>query len=245
MKLRTLVAGVALWATAAFGQTSTGEIAGRMSMRDERRSELPGVRVMIADGNQTRETVTDISGRFAFRSLRFGTYRVVAELAGFNKAVGELAVSPSSPRAFLAWSLEIGCLAEVQRVDLAPREAARVVAAIVHVRVIEAPRPVLVSLHPACSARVLQAYEVEFLASAGAVATSPGRSQLFMEPQEARLAPGSEYVALLGPEGHTTSDLVFPIVEGRVASPHAGELHGMRTADALRLLGKWSSEQRH
>lgn len=65
-----------------------------------------------------------------------------------------------------------------------------------------------------------------------------------MDPREARLTSGREYLALLWSGGHTTSDLVLPIVEGRVASPNAGELNGLRASEALNILAAWA-EQRH
>jgi hypothetical protein len=221
MTVRILVAVVALVATAAFGQPPAGEIAGRLTASDEQRSALPGVRITIADANQSQEVVTDHAGRFLFRSLTMGTYRVVADLAGFKKASGEITVSPSTPRAFLSWSLEVACLAEVQRVILAPRDAARMVEAIVQVRVEVAPRPVLLSVHPDCPGRVLQEYGVQVVGSVarrGKASTEQGR--LFMEPRDARLTQGHEYIALLWPDGYTTGDLVLPLVSGRVVSPH-------------------------
>jgi hypothetical protein len=113
MTLRNRVAVVMLAVTSLGAQTHPGEIAGRMA--DEQRSPLPGVRIRITNGDQSREAVTDADGRFLFGSLTMGTYRVVAELAGFKTASGEITMSPSTPRAFVAWSLEAGCLVEVQR----------------------------------------------------------------------------------------------------------------------------------
>ena len=125
MILRVLFWTVALGVAIAVAQTADGPIAGRIN--DKSGAPLPGVRITITNGDQSREAITDSDGRFALRSLTIGTYRVVAELAGFKAASGEITVSPSTPRVFLAWSLEVGCLAEIQRVILGPRGAARLV----------------------------------------------------------------------------------------------------------------------
>lgn len=241
MNIRIVVAVVALATTTALGQTPAGEMSGRMSASDEQRSALPGVRITIADANQSHEAVTDRDGRFSVGFLRMGTYSVLADLAGFKKASGQITLTPSTPRAFLTWSLDVGCLAEVQRVIRPPRDAARLVEAIVHIRVEVVPGPVLLSVHPDCQGRVLQEYGVQVVGSVpvhGRIIAERGR--LFMEPRDARLTAGHEYLALLWPDGYTTSDLVLPIVAGRVVSPNSGDLHGMRADEALQLLAKWS-----
>jgi hypothetical protein len=157
-----------------------------------------GVRVRIANGDQSSEAVTDADGRFLFRSLTMGTYRVVAEIAGFKTASGEITLSPSTPRAFLAWSLEPGCLEQIQRVILGPRAAARLVDAIVHIRVASAAGPVRMSVHPDCAGRVFYEYTVEALGSASERGRrSPGQRRMFIEPSGARLTPGQEYLVLL------------------------------------------------
>lgn len=84
MTLRMLVGHVALALTPLAAQTPPGEIAGRMSA--EQATVMPGVRVRIANGDQSSDAVTDGDGRFLFRSLTMGTYRVVAEIAGFKTA---------------------------------------------------------------------------------------------------------------------------------------------------------------
>ena len=237
------VVTVALAVATAAAQTPGGEIAGRVS--DEQRSPLPGARIRITIADQSTEAVTDAEGRFFFRSLKLGTYHVLAELPGFKSASGEMTISPSVPRAFLAWSLEPGCLTEVQRIILAPRDAARLVEAIVHIRVASTAGPVIMSVRPDCEGRVFQEYSVQVLGSAPGrgLLTGPGQEQLFMERRNARLRPGEEYLALLWPDRHTTDDLVLPIVSGRVASPGAGELNGLHVNEALNILAKWAEER--
>jgi hypothetical protein len=244
MNVRILAAVVALAGTTALGQVPGGEISGRMRAGD--RSALPGVRITITDANQSQETVTDRDGRFSFRSLEMGTYRVVADLAGFRKTSGQITLTPATPGAVLTWSLEIGCLAEIQRVILPPRDAARLVEAIVHIRVEAGPGTVLWSIHPDCPGRVHHEYGVQVVGGVPVPGQATMHSgQLFMEPRDARLTPGHEYLALLWPDGYTTSDLVLPVVSGRVVSPNSGVLHGMRADEALQLLAKWSQGRSH
>ena len=174
-----------------------------------------------------------------------GTYRAVAELAGFTPISGEISLSSSTPRVFLGWPLEVGCLNEDIRVSLGPRKSAPLVDAILHIRVTSADGPVLMSDSPECPGRVLQRYTVHVLGSApGHRRTSPGPRQMFMSARGARLEPGREYLALLWPDGQPpTDDLVLPIVGGLVASPGTGELNKMRVDEALKVLGNWARER--
>jgi hypothetical protein len=243
MTLRILFWTVALGVAIVVAQTTDGEIAGRMN--DKQGAPLPGVRITITNGDQSKAAITDSDGGFVLRSVTMGRYRVVAELAGFIPTSGEITLSSSSPRAFLAWPLEVGCLNEDIRVILDARTAAPLVDAILHIRVASADGPVLMSDRPECAGRVLQEYSVHVLGSApGRGQTSPGRRQVFMSVRDARLDPGREYLALLWPEGYATNELVLPIVEGLVASPGAGELNGKRVHDALTILGNWARERR-
>src|SRR5262245_54880706 len=106
MIVRVLLA-VVLGVASARAQTADGEITGRIS--DKGGAPLPGVRITITNGDQSKEAITDNHGGFGFRSLTMGTYRVAAELGGFTSISGDVALSSSMPRAFLGWSLAIGC----------------------------------------------------------------------------------------------------------------------------------------
>ena len=243
MRFRVLPWIFALGVAIAGDQATDGQIAGRIN--DNSGGALPGVRIAITTGDQSREAITDKDGRFVLRSVTMGTHRVVAELVGFTPASGEISLSPSSPRAFLAWSLEVGCLDEDILVILSAREAAPLVDAILHIRVTSAEGPVLMSVRPECAGRVLPEYSIQVLGTApGNGRTSHGLRQIFMTARDARLEPGHEYLALLWPDGRATDNLVLPIASGLVASPSAGELNGMRVDEALRVLGMWSQEPR-
>jgi hypothetical protein len=118
--------------------------------------------------------------------------------------------------------------------------------AILHVRVASFDGPVLLSVRPDCAGRVVLEYSLEVLGNAtGRGRASPGKRQVFIAAKDSRLEVGQQYLALLWPDGRATADLFLPIVSGRVASPSAGELNGMRYDDAMRVLGKWSREPRH
>lgn len=214
MIVRVLLWSVVLGMAAGAPQTATGEIAGRVT--DNHRSSLPGVRVTITNDDQSVEAITGADGRFVLSSLTMGRYRVAAELAGFRPASGEITLSRSNPRAFLAWSLEVGCLVEEARVILGPRNAARLVDAIIHIRVVSVDGPTLMSVRPDCPGQLLQQYSVQVLASVpGPGRTGAVQRRVLMPARDARLRNGQEYLALLWPDGFTTADLVLPVVSGR------------------------------
>ena len=228
-------------ASTVFAQAPPGDVSGRVRMRDDARAELPGVRVTLSNAGHSQQTVTDIEGRFSFEAVPLGTYRVAASLPGFITAAGDIVVSSETPRAFLNWSLEVGCLAEVQHVVMSPKEAAPLVDVIVHLRVTSDGGSVLVSPHPACPGRMMRGYEVEILERAPARGTaSTGPRRLMLEWPYAHVQPAREYLALLSSDGFTSNEWVLPVVSGRVESPEARELHGVPVARALALLAEWA-----
>lgn len=243
MTFRVFLWMVVLGLAAPVAQTVEGEITGRL--HDRQGAPLPGVRITITGNGQATRAVTDADGGFATGSLAMGSYRVIAELPGYISAAGEISLSPSVPRAHLAWPLEPGCLEEEIRVILSARDAAPLAAAIVHLRVTSVERPVLMSVHPDCAARVLRESSVQVLGSASAHGrTSAGERQILVSRREAGLETGREYLALLRADGHVMEGLAFPIVSGRIASPNAAGLNGMRVDEALKILGQWSQERR-
>ena len=240
--LRCFVWTIILASATAVAQTADGEIAGRI--HDKAGAVLPGVRVTITSGDRRQEAVTNSEGRFVLRALSTGTYRVVAELAGFIPTAGEIVLSSSSLRAFLAWPLEAGCLQEVIRVMLGAREAAPLADAILHIRIVSVDGPVWMSVRPDCAGEVLQQYSVDVLDRAGPRgSTRTDQRQVFMPAGEGALESGHEYLALLSGDD-ATSILMLPIVSGLVASPLAGVLNGMPPDQALKLLDAWSHERR-
>lgn len=220
-----------------------GEIAGRIS--DKSGAPLPGVRVTITTGDQSREAITDSDGRFVLRPLTMGKYRVVAELPGFTSTRGEISLSSSNPRAFLKWPIEPGCVEEDVQVILRPREAAPLADAILHIRITSSDGPVLISVRPECAGHVVREYSVQVLGSVpGRSRTSAKEGQVFTSTLGAGLEPGQEYLALLWPGWSASDELLLPIVSGLVTSPKAGELNGMRVDEALKALASWSQERK-
>lgn len=239
-----LLAAVILTAVAAVAQTGAdGEIAGRVS--DAAGLPLPGVRVRISTGDESREAVTTVDGRFVVRSLPLATHRVVTDLAGFESRSAAVTLSPETRRAYVRWRLQTACLSEAVRVMFDARQAAPLVDAIVHVRVSSVDGPVLMVEGPECN-RVLQQYSVVVLesAKAGVAAdTTETDLQIFLRPDEAGLEPGGEYLALLWPDGEAADRLILPIQAGRVVSLAAGELAGVRVSEALEALRGWSRKR--
>lgn len=236
---------------AAVAQTTAdGEITGRIS--DSQWAALPGARVTVSLGDDRREAITDSEGRFAVRSLAPGTYRVTVDLTGFIPRSSSFHLTPASRRAHVEWRLEVGCLDVVDSVRLSAREAARMVDAIVHVRVESDNGSVLWSERPECTGSVMQDHSAQILN----VVPKPGGAldgrthlRLLMSPRDASLEPGSEYLVLLWqatPQSgfwRTGDGLVLRLAAGRVVSPAGDVLTGMAVADALETLGRWSRER--
>jgi hypothetical protein len=79
------VVGVIFIAAPAAAQSTTGTISGRVV--DSQGLALPGVTVTATSPNlqATRETVTSENGDYILTLLPPGTYRLVFELAGFQR----------------------------------------------------------------------------------------------------------------------------------------------------------------
>jgi carboxypeptidase family protein len=88
--MRLLLLAVALAIapmSAAFAQTDTGSIDGRVF--DEQKAAVPGVTITAKNTatGLTRNTVSSATGTFHFEAVPAGTYDVSAELQGFSKQV--------------------------------------------------------------------------------------------------------------------------------------------------------------
>lgn len=239
MLIRTALLSI-LAAAVAAAQAGPPEISGRITLNDEQRSVLPGVRVTVTSDGQAQQVFTDQAGRFALRPKALGTYRVVLELAGFRTVAGEIALSSAVPKAFLGWSMEIGCLETQTMVFGSSREAAKHAASILHVRVVEALGPMSLSEYPECSWQLRYGYSTQVVASVGRTG-AVGRSQILTHEDE--LTPGREYVVLSWPTTEPLPDGILPIVVGRVVAPIDRELNGRRLHEALTLLQRWSQEK--
>ena len=88
------IAVLLMAAPAARAQIAGGNIYG--SVTDQNGGVLPGVDVTlvaVSIGGQPRTTVTDGQGQFRFLNLDAGTYKVSANLSGFNKMEREVIVT--------------------------------------------------------------------------------------------------------------------------------------------------------
>jgi Carboxypeptidase regulatory-like domain/TonB-dependent Receptor Plug Domain len=80
--LMTFTAGLMFLVFPALGQTSSGDIYGRVT--DTAGATLPGVTVTAEAGGMRNTFVTDTDGAFRFLRLPPARYTVTAELAGFS-----------------------------------------------------------------------------------------------------------------------------------------------------------------
>src|SRR5262245_43490329 len=85
---RRMILGIAvgLWlSAAAYGQTITGTISGRII--DQNGAAVPGAQVSLTNDqtNDQRDLTSNEAGRFNFASVRPGTYTVKIEHQGFEK----------------------------------------------------------------------------------------------------------------------------------------------------------------
>lgn len=231
---RHLIAVVLLLVTTAGlrAQTVVPEIIGRIT--DSAGGAIPGAQVVIIGERTRRDVVTDVHGRFVFRDLALGTYRVEASLTGFLPRSGSVTLSSAIPRAQITWPMEIGCLVEAVRIRFTPQEAAARVESVVHVRVEADQRLMSWSWRPNCTI-LMQSYSVSVLNE------KPQRTMnILLRPGDIRLQPGQEYLAFMWPESQTGGGLVFPIVSGRVVSTAPAPLGGMPIDEALALVKIWA-----
>lgn len=235
-------------ASAAFTQIpqtrGRGEISGHLTDREN--GPLPGVRVLVKGGDhERREVITDTYGRFLLSGLTLGRYQVDAELHGFRPASGAVTLSEAIPRAHLAWALDVGCLSNDLRVKMEPREAASRVDTMAHVRVTSADGPLTWSTRPECEGKTVESYSATVLRRVkGKASRDEGALQLLLNPTDARLKSGAEYVALLWTGGFTDDSLLLPVESGRVVASVPEPLGGMPVEQALKTLSRWAFERR-
>ena len=125
MKLLARVAVLAalcvLTATSAFAQLQSGRILG--TVLDPQKAGIPGATVTVTNvaTNIARTAVTDGEGNYVITPLDPGTYRVSAEISGFQTAVREGLTLTVGQSARVELSLNLGGLStEVQVVAETP-----------------------------------------------------------------------------------------------------------------------------
>jgi hypothetical protein len=114
------VIGVLFTAAPAAAQSTTGTISGRVV--DTQGLPLPGVTVTATSPNLqgTRETVTSENGDYILSLLPSGVYRVVFELAGFQRIERSVGLAPTQ---ILPLQIELGVAGLTEAVQVVGRAA--------------------------------------------------------------------------------------------------------------------------
>ena len=217
-----------------------GAITGRIT--DTRSSPMAGVTISLRGTAVARVAVTDAEGRFALSPLPEGTYQVDAALPGFNRISRTVDLSSFVRRAHLEWSMEVGCIAQVQRVAPRARVAAPAVEAILHVRVTADNGGLAWHALQFCDAQTLRAYGIETLKEVAG--TGAPVAEVFTQLFDTSLKVGDEYLVMLWPDALVGDGLIFPIVSGRIVSAAEPGLAGKTVAEAVDLLGQWRRRRR-
>ncbi len=225
------------------GRQATGHLSGRMF--DAERGALPGVTITAVLGNARHTTVTDAGGRFALTGLEPGMYDVTAELSGFVTRSGRVRLAQLNSRAYVEWSLRIGCLAQVQRVQLDAKAAARMAAAIIRLRITRSDGEVNWVTEPDCPSRWRDFAAESVHVVAGKVDSQAREVRLFVRPDSGDATVGRDYLAILNETSpgsgvwHADARSLLPINEDRVAAPWESALDGRPVREAEGLLREW------
>ncbi len=122
MRVSVLLAVVCLSLNAASvaAQSTNGTISGRVS--DSQGLPLPGVTVSATSPNLqgVRETVTSENGDYILTLLPSGTYRIIFELAGFQRQERSVGLAPTQ---VLPLQIELGVAAVTEAVQVVGRAA--------------------------------------------------------------------------------------------------------------------------
>lgn len=221
-----------------------GEISGRIT--DSQGGELPGVSVTVTDGNAPRTIYTDAHGEFRIGTLRPGSYTVTATLQSFSSVSGEVTLTSAVRRAYLPWTLRLGCISEIVHIVLTARTAAPFANVIAHVRIRAAGERMFVSSRPECPADEVDAYPVEILRTdfvVGSASDRPATLETLTAPFLGTLAAGSEYLVMLDGPGRVSGAMVaLPVRSGRIVAPGELALNGMTVNDAVTTIRAWARQ---
>jgi hypothetical protein len=223
-----------------------GEISGRII--DSVGGVLPGVTVTVIDGNERRTVFTDSAGEFRVGTLKPGSYNVSADLQSFVSVSSAVTLTSAVRRAYLQWTLRLGCISEIVHVVLNARTAAPLAEGIAHVRIRSAGEPMLVSSRPECPAEEVESYPVEIMRLefvVGSASDRPAASEILTVPFVSSLAAGGEYLVMLGGGGRVSGAMVaLPVQSGRIAASTESTLNGMTVNDAVNTMLAWARQTR-
>jgi len=109
-------AAIALTLPCGYSQV-TSRVSG--TIRDATDAIMQGVTVKLEETSKgtTQTTVTNEAGRYAFPSVKVGTYRVSAEAAGFKKATTEILAVNVNQTVDMDFRMEVGQVADAVEVS--------------------------------------------------------------------------------------------------------------------------------
>lgn len=224
-----------------------GEISGRIT--DPQGGELPGVIVTVTDGNASRTIHTGANGEFRIGTLRPGSYKVTATLQGFSSVSGEVTLTSAVRRAYLPWTLKLGCIFEIVHVVLNARSAAPLADGIAHVRIRSAGERMFVSWRPECPPEEVESYSVEIVRTDFVVGSASDRpvplETITAAPFLSTLAAGGEYLVMLDGPGRVSGAMVaLPVRSGRIVAPDESALNGKTVNEAVTTILSWARQSR-
>ena len=86
--------------------------AGSMALASENHGQVffggvpvPGATVIVTQGSNKFETVTDRQGLYEFENISDGVWKIRIEMRGFSTVEGEITVAPNAPQP--AWELKL------------------------------------------------------------------------------------------------------------------------------------------
>lgn len=221
-----------------------GEISGRIT--DPQGGELPGVSVTVTDGNAPRTIYTDAHGEFRIGTVRSGSYKVTATLQGFSSVSGDVTLTSAVRRAYLPWTLKIGCNVDIVHIVLTARTAAPLADGIAHVRIRSAGERMFVSWRPECPPEEVESYPVDIMRTdfvVGRANDRPVALETLTAPFLNSLEEGGEYLVMLDGPGRVSGAMVaLPVRSGRIVAPNESALTGMTVNDAVDTMLAWARQ---
>jgi hypothetical protein len=185
---------------------------------------LPGVRVSALGAGTERSVISDANGRFTVPALLPGNYQIRVELPGFQTITRALAITAPGV-VNLDFVLQLGCLSEVDYVDLGLSWALQHADAVVDLRISETVGTQRWNVERSCLIATEHVATVgEILKMTRPADVQPSTIRLLEPGTRTSYAAGDEYVALLVWHPNIArfqtfagSSFMFPVRDGRVS----------------------------